>query len=185
MMLLIVPQVQWSATKGTWISVRGLPVSPRSVQVFGMPYYRVSRMSCGGLLAQIVLVVILGIVGLICFANRSWFEAKAINAVYGDGSKIHAGAAFRPGATAVEDGVRQTAVLVAGAPHVQVTSPTAKWREHHKDAVCGHGVCTAAATSKSFGSGTVVGTMLGGILLSYVVWIMVVGDTPTGRDYRQ
>ncbi|MGI8330941.1 hypothetical protein ACRYCC_13325 [Actinomadura scrupuli] len=153
-----------------------------------MPYYRVSRMSCGGLLAQIVLVVILGVVGLICFANRSWFEAKAINAVYGDSSKIHAGAAFRPGATAVEDGVRQTAVLIAGAPHVQVSSPTAEWRERHKDAVCSHGICTAAATPKSFGSGfgsgTVFGGLLGGLLLSYVVWVMVVGDSPSGRDYR-
>jgi hypothetical protein len=135
------------------------------------------------MLARIVLVVILAVIGLICFANRSWFEARAINAMYGDASKIHAGAAFQPGASAIEDGVRQTAVLVKGAPHVQVTSPTAAWREHHKDAVCVRNVCTAPASPKSLGSVPVVGSMLGGLLLAYVVWVMVVGDSPSGRDH--
>jgi hypothetical protein len=142
-----------------------------------MPYYRASRMSCGGVLARVVLMFILGAVGLICFANRSWFEAQAVNAMYGDSSRIHAGAAFRPGATAVEDGVRQTAVLIAGTAHIQASSPPAAWRNHHKDAVCSHNLCTAAATPKGFGAGPVYGTLLGGLLFAYILWIMVTGDS--------
>lgn len=143
-----------------------------------MPYYRAGRMGCGGMLARSVLLMLLMIIGLVCVANRSWFEAKARTSIYGSRPEIHAGKLFRPGASAMEDGVLQTAVLIGGTPHIRVTSPTVAWLHHHKDAVCRNGTCTAVATPKSFlGSGGVtIGMVLAGLLAGYVMWTLIVGD---------
>ncbi|MCO6009171.1 hypothetical protein NE236_29800 [Actinoallomurus purpureus] len=124
----------------------------------------------------------MGIVALICIANRSWFEAKAVDAIYKDRRAIHVGKDFRPGATALEDGVRQTAVLVGRAPHVRVTSPTAVWLKHHKDAVCKRDVCTAAATPLKFVGGVGIGLgTLGAMLVVLVIgWTLLFDD----RDSR-
>ena len=144
-----------------------------------MPYYRVTRMGCGGLFVRVVLLAMMGILALVCIGNRSWIEHQAADAIYGDRLAIHAGSSFRPGVSAVEDGVRQTAVLVGGTPHVQVTSPTADWLKAHKDAVCEHKVCTAAATRKSLpgsGGGLAFGSLAGMALFAYMVWTLLVGD---------
>lgn len=147
-----------------------------------MSLFRAGR-GCGGLVARIVLVAMLAIVGLICVANRSWIEAKAINAIYGGRPQIHAGKYFEPGATVKEDGVRQTAVLVKGKPHVRVTSPTPEWRRQHKDATCKDDVCTAPATEEKFlGSGGIdlVG-ILAGLLVCYLVWVLLVDNDGPGN----
>jgi hypothetical protein len=124
--------------------------------------------------------MLLLVVGLVCVANRSWFEARVRKAIYGNRPEIHAGRLFRPGASAVEDGVFQTAVLIGGKPYVRVTSPTEAWRRHHKDAVCHKGTCTAAATPKNFlGSGGVtIGVVLACLLGGYAMWTLIVGDDP-------
>ncbi|MEV5751294.1 hypothetical protein AB0L00_26025 [Actinoallomurus sp. NPDC052308] len=143
-----------------------------------MPYYRARRLGCGGVLVGAGFVALMGIVALICIANRSWFEGKVTNAIYGDRRAIHLGKEFKPGATAEEDGVRQTAVLIDRAPHVRVTSPPDKWLKNHKDAVCKHDVCTAAATPlKSVGG---VGIGLGGLaamgVVVYAVYSLLFDD---------
>jgi hypothetical protein len=175
-----VPSARRAATD---VPESGLPKSPGSERIIDMSYYRVSRLGCGGLLARSVLVVMMGIVALICVANRSWIEGKALNAFYGNRPQIHLGEQFTPGATAVEDGLRQTAVLIGGAPHVRVTSPTADWLRNHKDAVCKHDVCTAAATRAKFaGSGGIdfVGA-LAGLLLCFIVWTVLTEDDRSAR----
>ena len=143
-----------------------------------MPYYRVSRVGCGGLLARVVMLAMLGILALICIGNRGWFEHRAMDAVYGKRLAIHAGSSFHPGVTAMEDGVRQTAVLIGGLPHVRVTGPTPAWLKAHKDAVCKHDVCTAAATRKNLpgGGGLALSSLAGMALLGYVAWTLLVGD---------
>jgi hypothetical protein len=166
-------------TSGSEEDRQPVAVPSNSVQIFAMPYYRVTRLGCGGILIRSGFVVLLGIAALICVANRSWFEAKAVNAVYGDQRKIHLGENFRPGAAAVEDGVRQTAVLIGRAPHVRVTTPTAAWLRHHKDAVCHHGVCTAAATPKRFMGRRVsisVSTVLAMLLVAFIIWTLLTED---------
>ena len=154
-----------------------------------MPYYRIRRIGCGGLIGRIVLLLILGVVALICLANRSWFENRALDMLYGTTPKIHAGKAFHPGASAVEDGMRQTAVLVHGLPHVQVAAPPSQaWMSHHKDAVCKHDVCVAVATSKNFAGGQLgIGSVLAALLGGYIMWILVVGDdeSPEERVYAR
>ncbi|WP_433183074.1 hypothetical protein [Actinoallomurus sp. CA-150999] len=143
-----------------------------------MPYYRVKRLGCGGLLIRSAFVALVGIVALICIANRSWFEAKAVNALYGDRRAIHLGKEFRPGATAFEDGVRQTAVLVDHDPHIRVESPTATWLRHHRDAVCKHDVCTAAATPlKNFvGVGIGMSAVLAMLVVLFAGWTLLSDD---------
>jgi hypothetical protein len=156
----------------------GLPEPLFCGRLTVMPYYSGRTLGCGGVLARAVVIMMLGVVGLICFANRSWFAAKAIDTIYGQRSAIHLGRAFRPGATAVEDGVRQTAVSIAGRPYVRVTSPTAAWRRDHRDAVCERHVCTAAATPRRSASGRTVGigTALGVILAAIVFWLVIMDD---------
>lgn len=148
-----------------------------------MPYYRVNRIGCGGIITRIVLVVMLGIVVLVCIANRAWLTKQAVDAIYGDRPEIHAGEYFTPGASAEEDGVRQTAVMIHGVPHVRVKSPSHQWRDAHKDATCDHDVCTARATKGSFfgeGGFSLVG--LGAVLLmGYFVWLFLFYDD---RDYE-
>jgi hypothetical protein len=145
-----------------------------------MPYYRVSRLGCGGLVARVVMLVMLGILALICIGNRGWIEQRALHAVYGNRPAIHTGGSFRPGMSAVEDGVRQTAVLIGGVPHIRVTKPTKDWLKGHKDAICKHDVCTALATKAHLpdagGGGLALGSLLGLALLGYIVWILVAGD---------
>ncbi len=144
-----------------------------------MPYYRVSRLGCGGLLARVVMLVMVGIVGLICIGNRGWIEQRAIRAVYGKQLAIHSGSSFRPGVSAMEDGVRQTAVLIGGVPHVQVTKPTQAWLKAHKDAVCKHEVCTAVATPKNLpggAGGMALSSLLGVALIGWVAWAVITGD---------
>lgn len=143
-----------------------------------MFYRRSAGLGCFGLIARIVLLVMMGIVLIICVANRSWLQAKAVNAIYEGRPQIHAGKYFEPGATAVEDGVRQTAVLIKDKPHVRVTSPPDEWREKHDDAKCKGKVCTAAATHESFtGGGAIdIGGVLAGLLLCYFIWLMINGD---------
>ncbi|WP_143227012.1 hypothetical protein [Actinomadura mexicana] len=122
--------------------------------------------------------MMMGIVLIICVANRSWLQAKAVNAIYEGRPRIHAGKYFEPGATAMEDGVRQTAVLIKDKPHVRVTSPPDEWREKHEDAKCKGKVCTAAATRESFtGGGAIdIGSILAGLLLCYFIWLLINGD---------
>lgn len=153
-----------------------------------MPLLRAAR-GCGSLVVRIVLVAMLAVVALICVANRSWITAKALDAVYQGRPKIHAGEHFSPGAAAEEDGVRQTAVLIHGKQYVRVSSPTEQWRRHHKDAICDHDVCTAAATHMKFageGGVSVVG-ILAGLLVCYFVWILLVDtdDDFRGGPYRR
>ncbi|MBO2465330.1 hypothetical protein [Actinomadura violacea] len=151
-----------------------------------MPLLRAAR-GCGGLVVRIVLVAMLAVAALVCVANRSWIEGKALDAVYQGRPKIHAGGHFAPGAGADEDGVRQTAVLIHGKQSVRVTSPTERWRRRHKDAVCDHGVCTAAATREKFlGAGGVdIMGILGGLLVCYIVWVLLVdpGGPGPGSGY--
>lgn len=148
-----------------------------------MPYYRVNRAGCGGIITKIVLVVLLGVVVLVAVANRSWIQGLVINGIYDDRPKIHAGEYFTPGAKAVEDGVRQTAVLVHGAPHVRAVSPPHEWRDAHKDASCRHDVCTARATEGHFfgAGGTSVVGLLAFLLVGYIVWLFLFYDD---RDYE-
>ncbi|NYE11447.1 hypothetical protein [Actinomadura citrea] len=122
--------------------------------------------------------MMMGIVLIICVANRSWLQAKAVNAIYENRPQIHAGKYFEPGATAVEDGVRQTAVLIKDKPYVRVTSPPDEWREKHEDAKCKGRVCTAPATHESFtGGGAIdIGSVLAGLLLCYFIWLLINGD---------
>lgn len=143
-----------------------------------MPYTRAGRGGCGGLIVRIVTVMMLAIVALVLVANRSWVEGKVLNRLYDGRPEIHAGKHFRPGATAVEDGVTQTAVLIHGEPHVRVSSPTALWRADHKDATCHDGVCTAAATRKSFSGGGGVDLVgIGAVaLVIYLVWVLLVDN---------
>lgn len=124
------------------------------------------------------MLVFLGIVALLCIANRSWIEDRTIGMINSSQPGIHAGTSFKPGVSAVEDGVRQTAVLIRGVPHVQVTSPPRTWLDHHKDAVCTHNVCVATATSRSSGGGAVgdLAALLAALLFGWIVWIMVVDD---------
>lgn len=140
-----------------------------------MPYYRSSRLGCNGVIARCVLVAMMGIVALICIANWSWFEGRTLEALYGDRPKIHLGEHFKQGASAVEDGVRQTAILVDGKQFVQVKRPTPEWRRKHKDAVCQRGTCTAAATPGKFtGSGSwSIGALLAGLLFGWIVWTLI------------
>jgi hypothetical protein len=137
-----------------------------------------SRVGCGGFVARAALIMMVGIVALICVANRSWFESKILNAMYGHRPEIHLGKQFRPGSTAVEDGVRQTAIMIRGVPHVRVTAPTAAWRRHHQDAVCTQDACTAQATAKWFpgAAGVGLGGLLAALLAGYIVWTVLVGD---------
>jgi hypothetical protein len=144
-----------------------------------MRYSRFGGLGCGGVIMRGLLVSMLGIVALICIANRSWFEAKAIDAMYGERARIHQGEQFKPGAVVTEDGVRQTAVLVKGVPHVRVTSPTEEWRDEHKDAECERDVCTAPATKLSPLPGGATGGVTGllaALLMIYVVWTLLMGD---------
>jgi hypothetical protein len=136
------------------------------------------RLGCGGVVARGVLIAMMGVVVLICIANRSWFEARAMNALYQHRPEIHVGGQFKPGASAVEDGVRQTAVMVGTVPSVRVSAPTAAWKRHHPDAVCADGSCTARATAKKFAGAAGVGltTVLAGLLVCYVVWVLLAGD---------
>ncbi|GAA3973973.1 hypothetical protein GCM10023085_65570 [Actinomadura viridis] len=145
-----------------------------------MLFSRDGGRGCGTLVARVVLVVMLAITA---FASRSWFEGKALDAIYGNRPRIHAGDHFEPGATAVEDGVRQTAVLIRDVPHVRVTSPTPEWRRNHKDAKCDDGVCTARATHEKYLGGIDLMSVLAGLLVCYLVWILLV-DTgrPSYRD---
>lgn len=164
------------------ITVARLTPPLRFARVLGMPYYRVTRMSFGIVLARVVLALFLGIAGLVCIANRAWFEGQAMNAIYGDGARIHLGSSFQPGASAIEDGVRQTAVLIGGKPHIKVISPSALWHAHHPDAVCTRNVCTAAATSKTFvRAAGGLGSVLGVLLFGYIIWVVVAGDMPRRR----
>ncbi|GGT76266.1 hypothetical protein GCM10010177_37970 [Actinomadura citrea] len=143
-----------------------------------MFYRRSPGLGCFGLIARIILLVMMGIVLIICVANRSWLQAKAVNAIYENRPQIHAGKYFEPGATAVEDGVRQTAVLIKDKPYVRVTSPPDEWREKHEDAKCKGRVCTAPATHESFtGGGAIdIGSVLAGLLLCYFIWLLINGD---------
>lgn len=152
-----------------------------------MHYNRFStRIGCGGVIARAVLVMMVGIVALICIADRSWFENRIANALYGDRPEIHLGRQFRPGATAVEDGVRQTAVTIRGVPSVRVTAPTGVWRRHHRDAVCANGRCTARATAKRFpgAAGIGLGGLLAALLAGYIAWTVLVGDDDRYRSWR-
>jgi hypothetical protein len=151
-----------------------------------MSYYRATRLGCRGLLARGVLVGMLGLAVLVFVANRSWFETKALNRIYGNRPAIHVGKQFTPGASAVEDGVRQTAVLVGGTPHVRVTSPTTEWLRRHKDALCDDGGCIAAATSKKFagGGGLDLGTALAALLVCFLGWTLLTDDGRL-RPYRR
>jgi hypothetical protein len=149
-----------------------------------MPVLRAAR-GCGSLVVRIVLVAVLAVVALVCAANRSWIEANALDAVYQGRPKIHTGEHFTPGAAAEEDGVRQTAVLIHGKPHVRASSPTGRWRSHHKDAICDHDVCTAAATHEKFvGEGGVgIAGVLAGLLVCYLVWVLLVDTGGPGSGY--
>lgn len=158
-------------------------VSGRVLSVF---YRRSTGLGCIGLMARIVLLVMMGIVLIICVANRSWLQAKAVNAIYEDRPKIHAGKYFEPGATAVEDGVRQEAVLIDEKPYVRVKSPPDEWREKHKGAKCKNRVCTAPATRESFtGGGAIdIGSVLAGLLLLYFIWLLFNGDDDYDDRYH-
>lgn len=167
--------------------MQGLPDRLRAERFTGMPLIRAGR-GCGALIVHVVLVATLGIVALSCVANRSWIEEKIVSAVYQDRPKIHAGERFTPGATAREDGVRQTAVLVHGDPHVRVTSPTKRWRANHEDATCRGDVCTAAATPQDFlgEDGIDIAALPAGLLACYLVWALLIdNDSPRhGRKRR-
>ncbi|MEV0662613.1 hypothetical protein ACIBI3_22820 [Actinomadura luteofluorescens] len=143
-----------------------------------MFYRRSAGLGCIGLIARVVLLVMMGIVLIICVANRSWLQAKAVNAIYENRPQIHAGKYFKPGATAVEDGVRQTAVLIDDKPHVRVESPPEEWLDKHKGAKCKRHVCTALATHEKFNGGGAIdiGSVLAGLLLCYFVWLLINGD---------
>lgn len=143
------------------------------------------RTGCVGCLGRIVLLVMLGFVVLICVANRAWLHEKALNAIYDDRPQIHAGKYFNPGGSAVEDGVRQHAVLIDGKPHVRVESPPDAWHANHKDAKCKDDVCTAAAKPEDFvGAGGIdIGGIIAGLLLCYIVWILIIGDDDDDRYY--
>lgn len=165
-----------------------LQVGPGAGRIVGMFSRPRGRTGCGGCLARVVLLVMLAIVVLICVANRSWLHEKILNAMYDGRPQIHAGEYFRPGASAVEDGVRQTAVMIDGKPHVKVTEPTKEWLRKHKDAECKDDVCTAAATHEEFsGAGGIdIGTILAGLLVCYIFWVLVVGDDDDDdRYYRR
>ncbi|HEY8480766.1 MAG TPA: hypothetical protein VIL71_13155 [Spirillospora sp.] len=129
----------------------------------------------------------LATVVLILVANRSWVHKKIINAMYDGRPQIHAGKYFRPGASAEEDGVRQTAVLIDGKPHVQVTKPTKEWHAHHKDAKCKGDVCTAAATPESFpGAGGIdIASIAAMLLVLYIFWVLVIDGDDDDRYYRR
>ncbi|NDU71658.1 hypothetical protein GWI34_03310 [Actinomadura sp. DSM 109109] len=133
-----------------------------------------------------MLVVMMGIVLIICLANRSWLQEKAVNAIYEDRPKIHAGKYFEPGASAVEDGVLQTAVMIRDKPHVRVKSPPEEWMDAHDDAKCKDKVCTAAATKKKFtGGGAIdIGSVLAGLLLCYFIWLLINGDDDYDDRYH-
>jgi hypothetical protein len=150
-----------------------------------MRAYRVGRVGCGGLLFRAALLTTLLVAALICVANRSWFEDRLVTAMHGDRPKIHLGARFEPGATVTEDGVRQTAVLIDGAPHVRVESPNPEWRRHHKDARCKGDICTAAATHADFrgGAGLALGGLLAALLAGYIAWTLIVGDHSPARRH--
>ena len=164
-----------------------MPIRLRRERVLGVPYYRVNRVGCGGIITKIVLVVLLGVAALVAVANRSWLEGLAINAIYDDRPKIHAGAYFTPGASAVEDGMRQTAVLIDGAPHVRVTSPPRAWRSERKDVKCADHVCTARATKGDFlgaGGMSLVG-LLALLLVGYFVWLFLFYDDRDHEGFRR
>jgi hypothetical protein len=143
-------------------------------------------LGCIGLIARIVLIVMMGIVLIICVANRSWLQEKAVNAIYDDRPRIHAGKYFEPGATAVEDGVEQTAVMIDDKPHVRVKSPPDEWLDEHRGAECKNHVCTAPATRESFtGGGAIdIGSVLAGLLLCYFVWLLINGDDDYDDRYH-
>ena len=178
--------VEWKTELQRLASQR-LPEAPGSGRIVDMFNSRRPRTGCVGCLGRIVLLVMLGIVVLICVANRAWLHEKALNAIYDDRPQIHAGKYFNPGGSAVEDGVRQTAVLIDGKPHVRVESPTDEWHKNHKDAKCKDDVCTAAATPEEFvGAGGIdIGAIIAGLLVCYLFWIIVVGDDDDDRFYRR
>lgn len=163
---------------GAWVAVRpglntGAPMDSNGKR----------RVGCGGLLAAGVIVVVLGIVGLVLIATRSWWGEKVVNAVHDDRPKIHAGRYFSPGATVTEDGVPQTAVMIKGKPHVRVSSPPGSWKREHRNAVCVREVCTAPATSEHFaGVGAVTLGGVGAVLLAgFVTWTLIMGDGGRAR----
>jgi hypothetical protein len=159
----------------------GLPNPHTSARISDVPYTRISRAGCGGLLARIVMIVFLGIVALICIANRSSIETRVTNALHGNRPKIHAGPHFTPGTTATEDGVKQTAVIINHTPHIQAISPPAAWHQNHPDAICTKQTCIAKATPKTFPTtrATDLTTALALLLLTFVTWTLIKGDSHT------
>lgn len=142
-----------------------------------------SGKGCGGWLAHAILMVTMAILALVCFAGRGWIEDKIVSEVYGQRPKIHAGKHFEPGATAVEDGERQTALLIGGKPHVKVTSPPREWLDKHRDARCKRDVCTARATPARFlgANGFSLTALLAALMVCYITWVLIIGDDPPPR----
>lgn len=137
------------------------------------------RIGCIGVLAQVVIVVFLGIVALICVANRTWFHEQALEMMHGEKAKLYAGPTFEPGAVVQENGMRLEAVMKDDKPYVSVANPTDAWRDEHKDADCDRKVCLVPASSMGLAANIgYAGSLLSVALAGWIMWTLIVGDTP-------